>query len=47
MGVLHYYLVMHKSYLKQKLVEVLHQEILQSIPDYISVKKNGEVIKWK
>ena len=40
-------LVMHRSYLKRKLVEALHKEILVSIPDYINVKKNGEVIKWK
>jgi LysR family hydrogen peroxide-inducible transcriptional activator len=40
-------LVMHRSYLKRKLVEVLHKEILLSIPDFISVKKNGDVIKWK
>ena len=40
-------IVMHRSYLKRKLVESLHKEILASIPDYINIKKNGEVIKWK
>jgi LysR family hydrogen peroxide-inducible transcriptional activator len=40
-------MVMHRSYLKRKLVEVLHKEILNSIPDFLSIKKNGEVIKWK
>lgn len=40
-------LVMHKSYLKRKLVEALHKEILDSIPDYINVQKHGAVIKWK
>ncbi len=40
-------LVMHRSYLKRKLVEVLHKQILASIPDYINIQKNKEVIKWK
>ncbi|HNP19212.1 MAG TPA: LysR substrate-binding domain-containing protein [Fulvivirga sp.] len=40
-------LVMHRSYLKRKLVEVLHKEILAAIPDYINIQKNKEVIKWK
>ncbi|MEQ8927888.1 MAG: LysR substrate-binding domain-containing protein [Fulvivirga sp.] len=40
-------IVMHRSYLKRKLVETLHKEILASIPDYVNVKKNGNVIKWK
>lgn len=40
-------IVMHKSYLKRKLVEVLHNEILASIPEHLNVKKHGEVIKWK
>lgn len=40
-------LVMHRSYLKRKLVEALHKEILASIPGYINVQKHGEVIKWK
>ncbi|UII22135.1 hydrogen peroxide-inducible genes activator [Fulvivirga ligni] len=40
-------LVMHKSYLKRKLVEALHKEILDAIPDYINIQKHGEVIKWK
>ncbi len=40
-------IVMHRSYLKRKLVEALHKEILASIPDYIDIKKNGKVIKWK
>jgi LysR family hydrogen peroxide-inducible transcriptional activator len=40
-------MVMHRSYLKRKLVEVLHKEIRNSIPDFLSIKKNGEVIKWK
>lgn len=40
-------IVMHRSYLKRKIVESLHKEILASIPDYINIKKNGEVIKWK
>lgn len=40
-------LVMHRSYLKRKLVEALHKEILLAIPDKVDIKKNGEVIKWK
>lgn len=40
-------LVMHRSYLKRKLVEALHKEILSAIPDYINIQKHGEVIKWK
>lgn len=40
-------LVMHKSYMKQKLIESLHKEILAGIPDNISIEKNGEVIRWK
>ncbi len=40
-------LIMHRSYLKRKLVEALHKEILAAIPEYINVKKHGEVIKWK
>jgi LysR family hydrogen peroxide-inducible transcriptional activator len=40
-------LVMHRSYLKRKLVEALHKEILEAIPDKVDIKKNGEVIKWK
>ncbi|ELR69030.1 Hydrogen peroxidase [Fulvivirga imtechensis AK7] len=40
-------LMMHKSYLKRKLVEALHKEILNAIPDYINIQKHGEVIKWK
>lgn len=40
-------LVMHRSYLKRKLVEALHKEILAAIPDKVDIKKNGEVIKWK
>lgn len=40
-------LVMHRSYLKRKLVEALHKEILSAIPDHINIKKHGEVIKWK
>lgn len=39
-------LVMHRSYLKRKLVEALQAEILSSIPDYVNVQKNGDVIKW-
>lgn len=40
-------LVMHRSYLKRKLVEALQKEILQAIPDYINIQKHGEIIKWK
>ncbi len=40
-------LVMHRSYLKRKLVEALHKEILDAIPGYINIQKHGEVIKWK
>lgn len=40
-------LVMHKSYLKRKLAEALHSEVLNAIPDYINIQKHGEVIKWK
>lgn len=40
-------LAMHRSYLKRKLVEALHKEILNAIPDYINIQKHGDVIKWK
>ncbi|UII28028.1 LysR substrate-binding domain-containing protein [Fulvivirga maritima] len=40
-------IIMHRSYLKRKLVEALHTEILNAIPDYINIQKHGEVIKWK
>jgi len=40
-------LIMHRSYLKRKLVEALHREILDSIPANIDIKKHGEVISWK
>lgn len=40
-------LVMKKSFLRHKLVEALHKEILDSIPAFINVQKTGEVIKWK
>ncbi|MDX1627618.1 MAG: hydrogen peroxide-inducible genes activator [Fulvivirga sp.] len=40
-------LVMHRSYLKRKLVKALHEEILNAIPDYINIEKHGKVIKWK
>ncbi|WP_370513181.1 LysR substrate-binding domain-containing protein [Fulvivirga sp. M361] len=40
-------LFIKKSFLKQKLIEALHKEILEAIPDYISIHKNGEVVKWK
>lgn len=40
-------LFIKKSFLKRKLIEALRKEILDAIPDYISVKKNGEVVKWK
>ena len=40
-------IVMHRSYLKRKLVEALHKEILSSIPDSLNINKNGEIIKWK
>lgn len=40
-------LVMHRSFLKRNLVEALHKEILNAIPDYLKIKKHREVIKWK
>ncbi len=40
-------LVMHRSFLKRKLVEVLHKEILATIPHYVNIKKSGKIIKWK
>ncbi|MTI22660.1 hydrogen peroxide-inducible genes activator [Fulvivirga sp. RKSG066] len=40
-------LVMHRSYLKRKLVKALHGEILEAIPDNVKIEKHGEVIKWK
>lgn len=40
-------IVMHRSYLKRKLVEALHKEILSSIPDGLNINKNVEIIKWK
>lgn len=40
-------LIVKKSFLKRKLIEALRKEILDSIPDYINVKKNGQVVKWR
>lgn len=40
-------LIMKKSYLKRKLVEELHNTIINSIPGYIHSEKSGEVIKWR
>lgn len=40
-------IVMHRSYLKRKLVEALFKEILNAIPDYIDVEKQGRVISWR
>ena len=40
-------IVMKKSFLKRKMVEVLHKNISKAIPGYIHSEKNGNVIKWK
>lgn len=40
-------IVMKKSFLKRKMVEVLYQSISESIPGYLYSEKNGEVISWK
>jgi LysR family hydrogen peroxide-inducible transcriptional activator len=39
-------LVYHRSFLKNKLTELLYKEILKSIPDDIQSKKNGTIIRW-
>lgn len=40
-------IVMKKSFLKRKMVEVLYKNISNSIPGYIHSEKNGKVINWK
>jgi LysR family hydrogen peroxide-inducible transcriptional activator len=37
-------LVVHRDFVKQRLVQALHQEILLSVPDKIRQNKNGNVI---
>ncbi len=37
-------LVIHRDFVKQRLVQALHQEILLSVPDKIRQNKNGNVI---
>ncbi len=40
-------LFVKKSFLKRKMIEALRKEILDAIPDYINIKKNGQVVKWR
>lgn len=40
-------LVVHQSFLKQKLAEALYQEIHNAIPEYLESKKSEELITWK
>jgi LysR family transcriptional regulator, hydrogen peroxide-inducible genes activator len=37
-------LIVHRDFVKQRLVQALHQEILLSIPDKVRQNKNGNVI---
>ena len=37
-------LVVHRDFVKQRLVQALHQEILLSVPDKVRQNKNGNVI---
>lgn len=40
-------LVLHRSFLKRKLVDLLYAEILNSLPAGISSQKPGQVVKWR
>lgn len=40
-------LVVHQSFLKQKLAEALYHEIHKAIPEYLESKKSEELITWK
>ncbi|VAW28962.1 Hydrogen peroxide-inducible genes activator =_ OxyR [hydrothermal vent metagenome] len=40
-------LVVHKSFAKQGLTKALYNSVKKSIPDDISSKKSGKVIKWR
>ncbi|MTI30679.1 hydrogen peroxide-inducible genes activator [Xanthovirga aplysinae] len=40
-------LVMHKSFLKKKLLEALYSEISSTVPPHMREKLKGQIIKWK
>ncbi|MCA6078421.1 LysR substrate-binding domain-containing protein [Fulvivirga sedimenti] len=40
-------LVTHKNFVKTGLARAIYNEILESIPPYLNIKKHGEVIRWK
>ena len=40
-------LVLRRSFLKRRMVEVLHEEILESLPPLIKSRKADRVVRWK
>ncbi len=40
-------MVTHRNYLRLGLAKALYTDIQNSIPDYLNIKKHGEVINWK
>lgn len=40
-------LVVRKSFLKQKLIQSIHAEIMNSLPPIMTSRKNTNIIKWK
>ncbi|MDN5216204.1 hydrogen peroxide-inducible genes activator [Fulvivirgaceae bacterium BMA12] len=40
-------LIMHRSFLKRKIVEALFKEIIDSLPPDMAARKQGNVIKWR
>jgi LysR family hydrogen peroxide-inducible transcriptional activator len=40
-------LVTHKNFLKLGLARALYEAVEKSLPEYLNVKKHGEIIRWK
>ena len=40
-------LVIHRSFMKRRLIELLKNEITKSVPDILLDKRKGKVIEWK
>jgi len=40
-------LVSHSNFLKMRIAEALYNEIHESIPEYLNITMNNEVIRWK
>jgi LysR family hydrogen peroxide-inducible transcriptional activator len=40
-------IVVHKSFVKEYIINILKQEILLGIPDEMKNKKDLEIIEWK